>query len=212
MQRTDTIKTIEKGRIIAILRGDYAGREVEIVSALADEGVTAAEVTLNSPGAIASIGRLVKSMKSSIVIGAGTVLTADAVAQAADAGACFIVSPNRNIKVIAETRRRDLASFPGCFTPSEIIEALDAGADAVKLFPAIALGAGFVRAMRGPMRDVKMIPTGGVTSQRASEYRAAGAWAIGVGSEMIGPDVLTEGGIQRLRQRAGDFVQAMRDE
>src|SRR5262245_16198835 len=113
MTRTDTIKAIETGRIVAILRGDYSGREVEIVSALMEAGITAAEVTLNSPGAFETIAKLVKTVSSKIVIGAGTVLTVEHVTKVADAGAKFIVSPNRNVEVIRETRKRELVSLPG---------------------------------------------------------------------------------------------------
>jgi len=212
MAKSNTCKSIESGRVIAIIRGDYRGRESEIAAALMNGGVTALEVTLNSPGAIDSIAQLSKNFGSKIAVGAGTVLTTEAVAQAAGAGASFIVSPNRNVNVIAETARRDMVSLPGCFTPSEILEALDAGADAVKLFPAISLGPGFVRAVRGPMRDLRMIPTGGVTPQTARDYRAAGAWAVGIGSELVSADALTDGGLERLKSRARAFVEAMRDE
>ncbi|MGH9937334.1 MAG: bifunctional 4-hydroxy-2-oxoglutarate aldolase/2-dehydro-3-deoxy-phosphogluconate aldolase [Blastocatellia bacterium] len=210
MRSEQVIAQIEAGRLVAILRGDFGGREEEIVNALVEPGITAVEVTLNSPGAFDSIRRLAAGFGSRIAVGAGTVSRPDEVERAAGAGARFIVSPNRNAKVIEATKRLDLISLPGCFTPSEIVEALDAGADAVKLFPAQCLGPDFLKAMRGPLPNVRMIPTGGVTPEAARSYIAAGAWALGVGSELVGKDVMNDKGFETLRRRALDFVEAAR--
>ncbi|MBI4657702.1 MAG: bifunctional 4-hydroxy-2-oxoglutarate aldolase/2-dehydro-3-deoxy-phosphogluconate aldolase [Verrucomicrobia bacterium] len=201
---------VRSGRIIAILRGDFGGREEEMTAILSETGITAVEVTLNSPGALNSIKRLAVQFGSRLAVGAGTVLLPDEAARAADAGAQFIVSPNRDVRVIAATKARRLASFPGCFTPSEVVEALQAGADAAKIFPAESLGPGFVKAMRGPLPEVRLIPTGGVTPETARTYLAAGAWAVGVGSELIGKDVQAHGWQERLRERARGFVAAAR--
>lgn len=197
---------IEAGRIIAILRGDFAGREEEIVSVLAEAEVSAVEATLNSPRALDSIKRLADRFAAKMAVGAGTVLTPDEVDRAADAGAQFIVSPNRGLPVIAATKRRGLASFPGCFTPSEVVEAIQAGADAAKIFPAECLGPGFVKAMRGPLPQIRLIPTGGVTPDTTRSYLAAGAWAVGVGSELLGKDLQSDRGLEKLRERARAFV------
>lgn len=210
MERSRVIDTIARGRIVAILRGDFAGREDEIASTLIDAGINAIEVTLNSPGALNSIRRIADRLGTKVAVGAGTVLQPREVEQVAISGASFIVSPNRDLRVIEATRRHDLVSIPGCFTPSEILEAFDAGADAAKLFPASVLGTGFVRAMRGPLSDLRLIPTGGVTSSMAADYIAAGAWAIGVGSELIGPEVLGRDGLDRLSDRAKSFVVSVR--
>jgi len=204
------IERIEAGRIVAILRGDFSGREEEIVNALVEAGITAVEVTLNSPRAFDSISRLAAIFGSRVAVGAGTVLRPEEVERSASVGARFIVSPNCERRVIEATKRTGLVSLPGCFTPSEVVEALDAGADAIKLFPAQCLGADFIKAMRGPLPDVRMVPTGGVTPEAARSYIAAGAWALGVGSELIGKDVMNDRGFEALRRRAADFVQAAR--
>jgi len=204
----DTIRLIGTGRVIAIMRGDFGGREEDIVSALIGGGINAVEITVNSPGALKAIEKLSKRFGLNTAVGVGTVLKPVEVELAADAGAQFIVSPNRNVNVIETTKRLGLVSLPGCFTPSEIIEAIDAGADAVKLFPANSLGVNFVRALRGPLPDIRVVPTGGVTPETAREYFVAGAWAVGVGSELIGRDVLQPGGIERLRARAAEFAAA----
>jgi Entner-Doudoroff aldolase len=210
MTSEQIIEQIEAGRIITILRGDFGGRQEEIVNALAEAGVSAVEVTLNSPGAFDSIKRLAASFGSRLAVGAGTVLRPDEVERAAGVGARFIVSPNRNASVIKTAKRLGLVSLPGCFTPSEIVEALEAGADAVKLFPAQSLGADFIKALRGPLPNVRMIPTGGVTPEAARGYIAAGAWALGVGSELVGKDAMSDEGLESLRRRARAFVEAAR--
>lgn len=190
------------------MRGNFAGREAEIVAGLHEAGVQAVEVTLNSPNALTIIQQLATQFGARMAIGAGTVLRAAEVAQAADAGAQFIVSPNRNTEVIAATKRLGLLSLPGCFTPSEIVEALDAGADAIKIFPANMLGPAYVRAVRAPLNDVRLVPTGGVTPEKAREYFAAGAWAVGIGSELVGKDVWQTGNFELLQRRAAEFVKA----
>jgi Entner-Doudoroff aldolase len=203
-----TIRTIEAGRILAILRGDFNGREEEIVSAMREGGLTAVEVTLNSPGALPGIHRLSDRFGFDMAVGAGTVMTVDEVKRAADAGASFIVSPNRNIRVIEATKKLNLVSLPGCFTPSEIVEALNAGADAVKLYPATSLGPGFVKALAGPLPRVRTVPTGGVTAKLAREYFAAGAWAIGTGSELLGK---SQDDMEELRSRTAAYISAWKD-
>lgn len=208
MQPDQIIQRIESGRVIAILRGDFGGCEEEIVAVLHEAGVTAVEVTLNSPDALASIKRLAVRFGSCMAVGAGTAVRAEEVRRAADFGAQFIVSPNCNAAVIGETKRLGLGSFPGCFTPAEIVTALDAGADAAKIFPAQSLGPGFIKAVRGPLPKVRLIPTGGVTAEGTREYLAAGAWAVGVGSELLGRDLKTSAGMEGLRQRALAYMAA----
>ena len=207
-----TIDTIEAGRVIAILRGQYDAREEEISEVLLDEGVTAVEVTLNSPDALAAIKRISSSLGNRMAVGAGTVLNSEDVKRAADSGAQFIVSPNRNASVIQTTKKLDLVSVPGCFTPSEVIEALDAGADAAKVFPAMCLGPGFVKGIRGPLPEVRLVPTGGVTLAAAQEYFGVGAWAVGIGSELFRGDIRTEAWIEQVRGRAAAYAACGRGE
>lgn len=210
MNHPITLEKLAAGRIVVILRGDFGGRETDIVAVLQTVGVNAVEVTLNSPNALAMIEQLAKRFGTQMAVGAGTVLRVSEVEQAAATGAQFIVSPNRNAEVIAATKRLDLVSLPGCFTPSEIVEALDAGADAIKIFPANTLGPGYVKAVRAPLNDIRLVPTGGVTPEKAREYFAAGAWAVGVGSELVGKDVWQTGNFELLERRAAEFVKAAR--
>ncbi|HMV50319.1 MAG TPA: bifunctional 4-hydroxy-2-oxoglutarate aldolase/2-dehydro-3-deoxy-phosphogluconate aldolase [Blastocatellia bacterium] len=204
-----TIQHIEAGKIIAILRGRFGEREEDIVAAMRAGGLTAVEVTLNSPNALSIIRRLADRFGQTMAVGAGTVLTPEEVRQAADAGASFIVSPNRDLRVIETTKQLNLTSLPGCFTPSEVIEAISAGADAAKLFPANSLGPAFLKALRGPLPQVRTVPTGGVTADLAREYFAAGAWAIGAGSELLGKNF---DDLDALQTRTAAFVAAGKTE
>lgn len=204
-----TLDLLARGRVVAIMRGDYRGREEEVAAVLTEAGVPAVEVTLNSPNALAAVARLSDALGRRTAVGVGTVLRPEDVEKAADAGAQFVVSPNRNVAVIERTKRLGMASLPGCYTPSEIVEAFAAGADAAKLFPARALGPAFVRDVRAPLGDVRLVPTGGVTAERAGEYVAAGAWAVGVGSELVNASVFDAGGLDALRRRAEAFVAAV---
>ena len=211
MHTSSTFEQIAAGRLIAIMRGDFGGRESEMVAVLSEAGLTAVEVTLNSPGALTTIQQLATQFGAHMAIGAGTVLTVAQVEQAAAAGARFIVSPNRNAAVIAATKRHGLVSLPGCFTPSEIVEAVDAGADAIKIFPATTLGPAYVKAVRAPLNQVRLVPTGGVTPEKAREYFAAGAWALGIGSELVGKDDWQAGNFDLLQRRGAEFVSAVKE-
>lgn len=209
MNPQTTLSKIEAGRVIAILRGDFGGREHEMVAAMIEGGLTAVEVTLNSPDALIKIAKLVALFGARCAVGAGTVLTPHEVNQVADAGGTFIVSPNCDQRVITATKQRRLISLPGAFTPSEIVAAMDAGADAVKLFPATSLGPSYVKAVRAPLSEARLVPTGGVTPELANDYRAAGAWAVGVGSELLGQEMLADQSFQTLKERTVAFVAAM---
>ena len=210
MNHSQTLSQIETGRVVAILRGDFGGREHEMVAAMIEGGLTAVEVTLNSPDALIKIAQLAALFGSICAIGAGTVLKPHEVQQVADSGGKFIVSPNCDPRVIKESKARKLVSLPGAFTPTEVVAALEAGADAVKLFPATSLGPGYVKALRAPLHDVRLVPTGGVTPATAREYLAAGAWAVGIGSELLGKEFLVDTSFVTLRERTAAFVAAMK--
>ena len=208
-----TFHQIERGRVIAILRGNLRGHERALADALHAGGLTALEVTLNSPDALGVIERLIKHCGDRMAIGAGTVLQAEEVERVAAIGGQFIVSPNRDVRVIERTKQLGLLSFPGCFTPSEVVEATQAGADAVKLFPATMLGVSYLKAIRAPLPDIRYVPTGGVTPELAREYVQAGAWAVGVGSELIDKDFFhatdVTGVLAKIQARAAAYREAL---
>jgi 2-dehydro-3-deoxyphosphogluconate aldolase/(4S)-4-hydroxy-2-oxoglutarate aldolase len=206
----ELLDRIEQGRIIAIVRGDYAEHIERIAEAFIDAGITALEVTMNSPAALAVIKLVSSHAGSRLLIGAGTVMNVQQVRAAAAAGARFIVSPNRNVRVIKRTKELGMLSFPGALTCSEIVEACDAGADAVKIFPAQMAPPSVLGALRAPLGGVRMIPTGGVSSEDLYGYLEAGAWAFGIGSELVNPAVKSDLGLENLLKRARQFIAAAR--
>lgn len=206
MVRNAALAAIGRGRVIAILRGDFRQTARGVAEVLVEAGLRAIEVSLTSPGAIEVIARLAADMPSDGAIGAGTVRTPDECRRAADVGARFVISPHTHPTLIVQARGLGLAVIPGALTPTEIIIALDSGADAIKLFPADWMGPAGFAALLGPFPSVRFVPTGGVDAARASEYLARGAWAVGVGSPLAGSDVLAAGGLERLAQRARQFA------
>lgn len=186
------VAAIERARTVVVLRLRDHRQTVRIGETLAEAGLTVIEVTLDHPDSVAALRRLHDAIGSRTVLGAGTVRSGEQVAVAADAGARFIVSPHTDPAVIQATRRANLASLPGACTPTEVALAQDSGADFVKLFPAGPLGPDYLRALRGPFRDVRFVPTGGLRHDRLQPWYAAGAVAVGLGSDLIAaePDEL----------------------
>jgi len=196
---------ILRGGVIAIGRGLPPDRLVRIGEGLARGGVGAFEVTLNSPAALDGIAALSARFDAAeLLIGAGTVLTPEAVDAAVDAGAAFIVMPITDPAVIAAAVARGVPCFPGAFSPTEIIAGWRAGASAVKLFPASAAGPAFIRELRGPLPEIPIIPTGGVTIESAPGFIAAGAAAIGIGSWLTG-----DGDPAGIGERGARLVEAV---
>ena len=174
-------------RVVAIGRRLDPSRLAEVTAALREGGVRAFELTLDAPEAIEAIARLAASdVARGLLIGAGTVLDVPAAERAIDAGARFLVSPHTDPAIVGWAAARDIPCFPGGLTPTEILLAWRAGAAGVKLFPASAVGPSFVREVRGPLREIPFIPTGGVTAESAAEYVRAGAVAVGLGSWLTG--------------------------
>jgi len=204
MTHDAVLDLVQKTRIIAILRGDMAGRELEIAEALAEGGVSALEVSIVSPNYAAAIRNLAEKLGSKIAIGAGTVLTTGQLGEVADAGASFIVSPNFDPEVVAQTRKLGLASFPGAYTATEVVAASSAGADAVKIFPAVSLGPEYIKALLGPLPTTRFVPTGGITIANAPAYIAAGAFALGIGSDLVGKSDLANP--SALTAKAKQFI------
>jgi len=200
MERPAIPAPILEGRVIAIGRGLPPDRLVPIAEGLAGGGVRAFEITLDSPNALVAIERLTAHFDpDELIVGAGTVMTVDAARAAIDAGARFIVMPHTDVALIETALDLGIPAFPGAFTPTEVLLAWRAGAAAVKLFPASAVGPSFVRELRGPLPEVPLIPTGGVTVETAPAFIAAGAVAIGIGSWLTGggdPVVIGERGRQ----------------
>ena len=177
--------TLREQRIIAIFRGDFRGEWLAYAQALLNGGITAMEITLNSPDALAGIETLAKQLGDQIMLGAGTVLTPEEVNRAVDAGARFIIAPDTDPAVIEAAKKRDAAVLPGAYTPSEIKQAYQLGADVVKVFPAQTPA--YIKAVCAPLNHIPIMATGGVSAKNAREYLEAGAMSLGMGSQLIAP-------------------------
>jgi 2-dehydro-3-deoxyphosphogluconate aldolase/(4S)-4-hydroxy-2-oxoglutarate aldolase len=197
---------IERSGIVAVIRMKDPDKVQAVVDAIAAGGVRAIEVTMTVPNAIGLIAALAPRMPAGFLLGAGTVVDADTAVRVIDAGAQFIVSPVFRRSVIAACHDRSVPVTPGCFTPTEILDAWDAGADIVKVFPATALGPGYIKDVRAPLPQVKLMPTGGVTVENAGEWIAAGAVAVGVGSALLDTKAIEAGDYGVLRARAERIV------
>ena len=211
MQRTDIVARIERERIVAVIRLDDPEQLRAVVDALAAGGVHVFEVTMTVPGAIEAIGHLTLTAPADFLIGAGTVLDAATADEAIDAGARFIVSPVFRREVISACHQRNVPAMPGCLTPTEILDAWDAGADIVKVFPSTALGPTFITDVRAPLPRVKLMPTGGVSIENAADWLRAGAVAVGIGSALVDAAAVKAGDFGSLSRRAERLVANVRE-
>jgi len=208
--RQGVVQHLEDLGVVAVIRMKEPEKLRAVVDAIAEGGVRALEVTMTVPGAVDLIRALAPALPSGFLLGAGTVLDAGTAVRVIDAGAQFVVSPVFRPAVIDACHARDVPALPGCFTPTEILEAWDAGADIVKVFPATALGPGFFKDVRGPLPQVKMMPTGGVTLENAGEWIRAGAVAVGVGTALLDAKAIASGAYEVLRGNAERIVSNVR--
>lgn len=193
--------------LVAILRGIRPDEAEAVADALHAEGFRVIEVPLNSPDALDSIARLARRMPADTVVGAGTVLSVQAVADVQAAGGRVIVMPHADVAVIREAKARGLYCVPGAATPTEAFAAVHAGADAVKLFPAELVTPAIVKAMRAVLpRELRLLPVGGITPDNMAPYVKAGAAGFGLGSALYSPGLAAT----EVARRARAFVQAWR--
>jgi 2-dehydro-3-deoxyphosphogluconate aldolase/(4S)-4-hydroxy-2-oxoglutarate aldolase len=211
MDRDQTLRRILDGGIVAVVRSESPDQLVEVVRALADGGVTAAEITLTVPDAIEVIRQVRDALGDAIVLGAGSVLDPETARAAILAGAEYIVGPGLNLDVIRLCRRYGKVVMPGALTPTEVITAWEAGADVVKIFPADLGGPAYLKALRAPLPQIRMMPTGGVDLSTAKTFLQAGACCLGVGGSLVDPKAVAASDFARLRELAGQFAAIVRD-
>jgi 2-dehydro-3-deoxyphosphogluconate aldolase / (4S)-4-hydroxy-2-oxoglutarate aldolase len=204
--RARITRSIEDAGVVAVIRMKDPGRLTNVVEAIAAGGVRVLEVTMTVPGAIDAIAMLAPKMPEGFVLGAGTVLDDRTARRVIDAGARFVVSPVFRRAVIDACHERDVPALPGCFTPTEILDAWDAGADIVKVFPATALGPTFFKDLRGPLPQVKVMPTGGVSIDNAGDWIRAGASAVGIGAALLDSQAIADGNYSVLTENARRLI------
>ncbi|AUX44559.1 2-dehydro-3-deoxyphosphogluconate aldolase [Sorangium cellulosum] len=207
MNREQVVRRIEEIGIVPVVRAPRGELAVRAARALCAGGIEVIEITMTVPDALSVMHEIASRMGDHVLVGAGTVLTADAARGCIEAGAEFIVSPGLDLEVIRAAHDLGKAVFPGALTPTEVITAWNAGADTVKLFPCSAMGgAKYLRALRAPLPEVKLMPTGGVNLTTARDFIEAGAVALGVGGELVDAAALAAGKDEVLTERAREFM------
>ena len=208
-----TLQIIERVGLIPVLRAKSVAQGRAVVDAMIAGGVTVVEVTMTVPGAIDLLNELRKAYSPrDLLLGSGTVTTAEQAQATIDAGAEFVVSPSLHPDVIRVTKTNKKASCPGALTPTEAITAWNAGADYVKIFPCSAVGgASYLKALLAPFPHLKLIPTGGVTLQTAESFIKAGARALGVGSDLVNLAAIDAGHPEAITETARAYLQVLAD-
>jgi 2-dehydro-3-deoxyphosphogluconate aldolase/(4S)-4-hydroxy-2-oxoglutarate aldolase len=196
--------------IVAVVRSPDSGQLVEVARALADGGVNVVEITMSVPNALDVVRQVRQALGDRVLLGAGTILDPETARAAVLAGAEYIVAPTVNLDVIRLCQRYDKLVMPGAFTPTEILTAWEAGADIVKVFPADVVGPAFFKALRGPLPQVRLMPTGGVDLTTAAAYLKAGACCLGVGGQLVEPRAVAEHNFDRIRDLARQYTAIVR--
>lgn len=208
MTRKDTVlQQLLETRIIAVIREKSADEAAAITDTLSEAGVTTIEITLTTPGAIRTIREL--SGRADILVGAGSVLTAEQAREAIQAGAQFYASPCFDRDVLDTALNADIVAIPGAFTPTEIHGAWRAGADIVKVFPVPTDGTTYIRSILGPMPELRLAPSGGINAENCTAYLRAGAQALNVGSWLTPAGEDKDKRLNEVRKRAGELRDAL---
>src|SRR5580692_4083364 len=211
MRKEQIVAKLREIGLVPVLRAESEEQALGIASAIAAGGVTVLEITMTVPGAIRVMSRLTKQ-RPDILIGAGTVLDPETARMCLLEGAQFVVSPALNLKTIEMCHRYSAAVLPGALTPTEIVTAWQAGADVVKVFPASAMGgAKYLTALKGPLPQVDLIPTGGVSLATAKEFLEAGAFALGVGSDLVDTKAMAAGQPEKVTNTAKKYLEIVNE-
>jgi 2-dehydro-3-deoxyphosphogluconate aldolase/(4S)-4-hydroxy-2-oxoglutarate aldolase len=203
----ETLERLADAKVVAVLRARTPELAVGAVDGLRDAGLSAVEVAFTTPGAAAVLREARARHGDRLLLGAGTIRTLEDVEMATEAGTDFLVTPHLDDELLAAMLGSGRLCLPGVFTPSEVGRALAAGAVAVKLFPAATAGIGHLRALRGPFPDLRAVPTGGIRAEDVSAWLAAGALAIGAGSELCPPELMHPGRDRDLAGRARAWLE-----
>lgn len=212
MERSAVIQHIESLGVIPVIRAASADEASAVIDAVAEGGIDVFEVTMTVPNAIELIKNISRKFGDSALVGAGTVMHPETAERCIDAGAQFVISPALNLETINACSRRDVAVMPGALTPTEIVTAWNAGADFVKVFPAGAVGGpNYIKSVLGPLPDVKIIPTGGVSLDNAGDFIRAGAKAVGLGTDLVDFKAVREGNAHLVSERARRLVEVVKE-
>jgi 2-dehydro-3-deoxyphosphogluconate aldolase/(4S)-4-hydroxy-2-oxoglutarate aldolase len=208
----EVIQRIRDIGVIPVVRATTADEAMRAIDAIREGGISVLEITMTVPGAIKLIEEVAKRYDNEALVGAGTVLDPETATACIESGARFIVSPALNLETIACCRRLDIAVMPGALTPTEVVQAWNAGADFVKVFPAGAVGGpGYLRSLKAPLPQIELVPTGGVSLKTAADFIRAGAAALGVGADLVDIKAIREGQAALITERAKQFIEIVRE-
>jgi 2-dehydro-3-deoxyphosphogluconate aldolase/(4S)-4-hydroxy-2-oxoglutarate aldolase len=191
---------LASSKVIAVLRASHVSALAPVCDVLVEEGILSLELTLTTPGLLDALPELINRYANAADVGVGTIITESEAQRALDHGAQYLVTPTMNLPVVKLALQREIAVFPGGLTPTELAAGWDAGATAVKIFPAETVGAGYLKHLRGPFPDLEGIPSGGVDLNATREWLDAGAAAVSIGGPLLG-DALKGGDLSALRER-----------
>jgi len=212
MSKNKTLERIESLGLVPVVRASSADEAMQAIEAIRAGGVNVVEITMTVPGAIDVIAEVSKRYGDEVVVGAGTVLDPETARRCIDAGAIFIVSPALNVDTIAACIDAGIPVMPGALSPTEVVTAWNAGADMVKIFPAGAVGGpSYLKNLKGPLPQIKMIPTGGVSLATAADFIRAGAAALGVGTDLVDVKAIRAGNAHGVTERAREFVRIVNE-
>ena len=211
----EVMERICSDKIIAIVRGLESGHMLALAGALHNGGITMIEVTFDQKNpdrwkdTCGAIKLLSEEFAGRMLVGAGTVMTVEQLRMAYDAGAKYIISPDTNVEIIRETKKLGLTSLPGAMTPSECVTAYNAGADAVKVFPAGELGPAYIKAIRAPLSHIPMLAVGGVNVNNAADFINAGCVGLGVGGKLVNIELIKNGKFDEISALAREYIKAV---
>lgn len=211
MDKAQVMKSVAEIGVVPVVRASSSQEAMQVIDAIRAGGISILEITMTVPGAIKLIEQVADAMGDQVVVGAGTVLDAETASACISAGAVFVVSPALNIKTIELCRSKSVAIFPGALTPTEIVTAWSAGADLVKVFPCGSIGgAKYLRSLKAPFPQIELIPTGGVSLATAKDFIEAGAFALGVGADLVDTKAIRAGQPEKVTDAARAYVEAVR--
>lgn len=202
MNKTEILELLVESGAVAVIRLDNPEKLIKTVEAVYEGGVKSIEITMTVPKALELISESVKYFGDKVIVGVGSVLNEEMAQSAIDAGAKYVVSPVLKQEIIKTAHKNDVPVLPGCFTPTEIQTAYEYGADIIKVFPADVLGIPFFKSILAPMPHLKIMPTGGVTLTNASDWLAAGACVVGVGTALLDKKAIAEEDYEKLTANA----------
>jgi 2-dehydro-3-deoxyphosphogluconate aldolase / (4S)-4-hydroxy-2-oxoglutarate aldolase len=212
MTKQEILDRIATLGLVPVVRAQSADEALRAIDAIREGGVNVLEITMTVPGAIAVIEAVVKRLGSDVIVGAGTVLDGETARACILAGAQFVVSPSLDLPTLAMCRRYSIVVMPGALTPTEVVTAWSAGADVVKVFPCGALGgASYIKSLKAPLPQIELIPTGGVSLKTAAEFIKAGAFALGVGADLVDVKAIRDGNAAIVTDRAREFVRIVQE-